>query len=344
MGVLLQPLITDDTDGHDVEVEALVRRGEGSTVPPSVTLGILDDGSEPATVTAPGASLNSAPRFEADTSNVPLRARLVCAAVNFSVSMYATVTLAVMKLLHCVSVPGAPAGTTWLFIDATRQCSYFGWQAPLLVALALMCAMPLALAWLARWAMTGRWRWGAHTEALLSSQSSTPRNPNFLTDTRWGVHRALCGPYLPTLYFWESVLMAQRLVLAALSVFLSSSRPAVAVQAVTLLCVALLLLHVLVGPLHSPGARRLQTVLLFSLTAVALASSPAADRQEAASTASGPGAPSEKTAHSLRLVFGAVVPVVALVASFSPAPATVWARLRRGCSRTPARPGGVKQS
>ena len=57
----------------------------------------------------------------------------------------------------------------------------------------------------------------------------------FLTDLRWGVHRALCAPYQPRLYFWESVLMTQRLVLAAVSVFLSSSRPTVAVQvAVTL--------------------------------------------------------------------------------------------------------------
>lgn len=93
------------------------------------------------------------------------------------------------------------------------------------------------------------------------------------------------------------------------------------------------------------GAHRLQGVLLFSLTAVALASSPAAERQEAASSASANGAPSEVAAHSLRLIFGTLVPILAVVASFCPAPSALWGKLRRSCWPSSTRwNGGVKQS
>lgn len=256
--------------------------------------------------------------LEEDTHAVPLRARLVCAGVNFGVSLYTTLTLAMMKLLHCVPLPGTAPGTSWLFLDGTRACAYGGWQGGLVVVLVVLCAAPLALPRLSQWA-SPRPSASAHSTA-------TSMSP-LLRDLRWGVHRALCAPYSTTLHYWEGVLMVQRAVLAALSVFLASSRPGVGVQASTLLSMGFLLLQVVVGPLRDPAAQRLQGVLLFSLAVLALASAPAAERQESASVATGFGAPSESLARGLRVVFGSVVPLVAVVASFCPPPGALWAKV-----------------
>jgi hypothetical protein len=188
-GVLLQPLITPHNHRSD---PASSQRVDGSTLSSTVVLDVAGGGL--VGLGFLGTPSGTQPEeFEADTSNVPLRARLVCAAVNFSTSLYATLTLAAMKLLHCVSVPGAPAGTLWMFIDGTQRCRYLGWQAPLLVALAVLCAMPLALALVARWAVSGRWCWPTGSGATLSSPTAPSPSLAQVGSTTLGVRVMVCA-------------------------------------------------------------------------------------------------------------------------------------------------------
>jgi hypothetical protein len=56
------------------------------------------------------------------------RSRLFTAAVNFFLTAYAAVTLAAMKMLRCVWVPGTPQDHRALFIQASVTCAYRGWQ------------------------------------------------------------------------------------------------------------------------------------------------------------------------------------------------------------------------
>jgi hypothetical protein len=71
-----------------------------------------------------------------------LRARLITAATNFSLTAYATLTVAVTKLLHCVWVPGTPLHTRHLFIQGTTACAYTGWQAPYVIVLCVLVVLP----------------------------------------------------------------------------------------------------------------------------------------------------------------------------------------------------------
>jgi hypothetical protein len=58
----------------------------------------------------------------------PLRRRLILAGAIFGLTAYATVTSAVVKMLHCVWVPGTPPSERRLFIRGSVTCDYFGWQ------------------------------------------------------------------------------------------------------------------------------------------------------------------------------------------------------------------------
>ena len=55
-------------------------------------------------------------------------------------------------------------------------------------------------------------------------------------DGRAGVHRALGGAFTLGYHWWESVLMAQRLLLAALLAFVAPTQSGVAVLAMCLVC------------------------------------------------------------------------------------------------------------
>lgn len=119
----------------------------------------------------------------------PLRARLVTAAVNFGLTAYAVLTVGAVKALHCVHLPGTPPSERRLFIQGTLACDYGGWQAPYVVLGAMLVCTPMALPFLAAWA----------------------RHPAGGA-VRWGVRRALVEPYRDGAYWWEAVLMSQRLV------------------------------------------------------------------------------------------------------------------------------------
>jgi hypothetical protein len=124
----------------------------------------------------------------------PMRARVVTAAVNFGLTAYAALTVGAVKALHCVHAPGTLPSEQRLFIQGTLACDYGGWQAPYVVLGVVLVGTPAALPFLAAWA----------------------RQP---TDgaVRRGVRRALVDPYRDGAYWWEAVLMAQRLVRCVLN-------------------------------------------------------------------------------------------------------------------------------
>jgi hypothetical protein len=134
------------------------------------------------------------------------RARLVSAAANFGLTLYAALTLAVMKLLHCVWVPGTAAHEHRLFLRASVVCDYSGWQLPLVVALAALAACPLAAAWAAMWSRQGPGR------GVGMTPRSVQRGAGLAADVRCGVRLALVDTYREGRHWWEAVLMTQRLV------------------------------------------------------------------------------------------------------------------------------------
>jgi hypothetical protein len=93
------------------------------------------DGARPPLSPGPGVGVigDAAP-----VAVMAPRARLVTAAANFFLTAYATITVACVKMLHCVRVPGTSAASRWLFIRGTVRCNYGGWQLPY-VAVAPLC-------------------------------------------------------------------------------------------------------------------------------------------------------------------------------------------------------------
>lgn len=121
------------------------------------------------------------------------RAKLVTASVNFGLTAYATLTVAAIKMLHCVWVPGTSPEERRLFVHASVVCHFSGWQAPYVVLVVLLVAVPALLPFAAAWSRrVGGSAWD--------------------NDVRLGVRRALVDCYHPKAYWWEAALMAQRLV------------------------------------------------------------------------------------------------------------------------------------
>jgi hypothetical protein len=302
----------DDSDGGDdggggggdasVAVMSPVHQQCG---PSSSSSSAAAAAAAPALASAPSGRV-VAPHRGSGTS---LRGRLVGAGVNFALSAYSSVTIAVLKLLHCVSVPGTAAESSWLFLHGDTACAFTGWQLPAVLALAVLSLIPLMLPMLSRWAMR---------ETSESSWSS---------DVREGVRRSLCASYTPRYHWWESVLMGQRLVLAAVYTFGSSGQPGVSVLVCTLVCVAALLVHVSCDAFRHRGAQHLQTALLACLTAVALSSGPYADAMETASVSL--SVPSERAARRVHILFGIAVPVCAVVCTYVGPTAWSWCVSRR---------------
>jgi hypothetical protein len=169
---------------------------------------LLDAASAPRASSAFG--LESGP---AESTPVPdplsLRARYIAAAVNFGLTMYANVTLGVIKMMHCVWVPGTPRHTRHLFIRATQQCDYSGWQLPYAAVLVGLVLAPVALVIAALWS---RGRLPEHLVTLEQGQPS--RLSALASDFRLGLRRAAVDCYVQQRPWWEAVLVLQRLVSA----------------------------------------------------------------------------------------------------------------------------------
>jgi hypothetical protein len=146
------------------------------------------------------------------------RAKLVTAAVNYGLTAYATLTVAAVKMLHCVWVPGTPPSERRLFVRGSRVCDYTGWQAPYVLLVALLAAVPLMLPLVALWS-----RRPTRNDIESMRQLREYDSPHDLRDdVRLGVKRALVDPYLSKAFWWEAVLMTQRLVGVRLAPFCCS--------------------------------------------------------------------------------------------------------------------------
>jgi hypothetical protein len=118
---------------------------------------------------------------------VTQRAKLVTASVNFGLTAYATLTVAALKMLHCVWVPGTPASERRLFVRGSVVCDFSGWQAPYIVLVAILVAIPVLLPLVAAWSRRpARFLWDG--------------------DVRVGVRRALVDSYHHRAYWWEAAL------------------------------------------------------------------------------------------------------------------------------------------
>ena len=221
------------------EVRALLA-GDVAEVAPAAPLYAVDD------------------HFLDDARQIPLRARLFTACVSLFLFAHSVMLSSMIKLLHCVDI--APGLSQRLFLQASVSCAFGGWQLiPLVVFIALV-AVPFALPVLARWSM------GVGGDA-------------FTDDVRTGMKRAFAGMFDPLAYWWESVLMLHRVVLAALYIFGSQHRGTQAVGAACV-CLLALLCHVLVRPLRNPAAQRFQTLVLSCLCAVAVCVIPSAQSEQ----------------------------------------------------------------
>jgi hypothetical protein len=136
------------------------------------------------------------------------RAKLVTAAVNYCLTAYATLTVAAVKMLHCVWVPGTPTHQRRLFIEGDRVCNYLGWQVPYILLVALLAAVPAVLPLIAAWS---RRPTRNDIESMRDLREYDSPHP-LADDIRLGVKRALVDPYVHSAFYWEAVLMTQRLV------------------------------------------------------------------------------------------------------------------------------------
>jgi hypothetical protein len=86
-----------------------------------------------------------------DGTKLSPRVRYITAAVNFCVTAYSTVTVATIKMVHCVRIPGTPPHERRLFIRGSVVCDYSGWQLPYMVVLAALLVVPVMLPLVAAW-------------------------------------------------------------------------------------------------------------------------------------------------------------------------------------------------
>ncbi len=102
-----------------------------------------------------------------------------------------------------------------------------------------------------------------------------------------------------------------------------TTAPGVRAVLLTLLTGGFVVLHLAARPHRSVAARHLQTVLLLCLLVVAVGGASTASASEMAVSTSG-GFPSQSLGAGLHVVFGSVVPAMALVGSLV-LPTVAWA-------------------
>ena len=82
-----------------------------------------------------------------DATVLSHRARCIAATMNFGLTVYSTVTVAVVQVLHCVVLPGASdASARYLFLHGGTVCGYGGWQLPLVLCLVVLARVPVGVA------------------------------------------------------------------------------------------------------------------------------------------------------------------------------------------------------
>lgn len=97
------------------------------------------------------------------------------------------------------------------------------------------------------------------------------------------LHRVICGPYTDAAPYFDAVLVAHRLVLAALAALVVA--PVVRATCMLLATVVVFVLHVVVRPIRRRSVDIMQTVLLACLTVVCATALPSDTSQDLAATA-----------------------------------------------------------
>ena len=206
-----------------------------------------------------------------DERRMSSAARWIAAFLAVALLAYNTILSAAVQLLFCVPVPGQPTASSFLFVDGTVRCNFQGAQAASAVVLAVLVLIPVAvLPWVSSRAQAGNVEQAtptpAHRRDGLCVQGS---------DWHDGFCRAVVGIYSVHCYWWESVLMCQRLLLALLYAFLPQS-PAVQALLSALSVLAFLLLHMHVQPMRSDAStlsfltQHFQSLLLVCLLVVSM--------------------------------------------------------------------------
>lgn len=185
-----------------------------------------------------------------------LRPKYIAAGLNLFLTVYSSLLVTIVAMLHCVHVPGQSSDVKSLFIQGSVVCSYTGWQLGYVLAAVALVATPAIIPLLTSWATR-----------YTSRAGSNERSGSLLSDTCDGFLLAFVAPYGPLVHWWESVMMTHRLGLAILFTF-ASSAPAIQSLLSIMLCVSFLALHLNRQPLVRPASQGLQSVLLFCLTVV----------------------------------------------------------------------------
>jgi hypothetical protein len=197
----------------------------------------------------------------------------------------------------CVTVPGTTSAV--LFLDANRVCSA-GWLAPLYLVLVCLVVFALVLPWIAQ---------------RLHRARITGKSP---------YARILLEPYTESCYYWEAVLLAQRLALSFLSVF-ALEYPVLRCMLSVFVCLACCVANMALRPFHDQSAHKLQTVLQLCLVILAMCSIVPAHNKEASFQEGGPESAASRKSSELLVVaevlFTLVLPIAAIVTSL---PRSAW--------------------
>ena len=186
--------------------------------------------------------------------------------------------------------------------QANVECEYGGWQAPLLLTVVVLTSVPLALPWIAGVA--------ARKQHAIEDDHG-PDSGRMVTHAWSAVHWTICSPYHKSSQWWESVLMAHRLVLG-LVFTLGSATPMVQSLVDTVICVVVLVWHLVARPFRDAATQHLQSLLLSCLTIVSAATLPGAEVVQIATS----GSSTSAVVDGVMLTFGMVLPVVGLVTAY----------------------------
>ena len=186
-----------------------------------------------------------------DPGAMSRRSRVMAVYVSLALLGFSVTFTSLLALLHCVRLEGADRR---LFIAGHVACSYGGWQLLPLVALVSVSLLPVGVFACARFAMR------SPTHLKTSSVQH---------DGVVAARRALVGPYVPNLYWWEAALLLHRAALGLLATFAAQS-PIVQVLLFISSSVFALMMHLLLQPMRRARLQHLQTLLLSCLCVVAV--------------------------------------------------------------------------
>jgi hypothetical protein len=173
-------------------------------------------------------------------------------ALNWFLFAYFPMLSSVLKLLTCVDVSGV-SEKVW-FYNGNVACNDMKWLGGIVTALVLLFAFVVMLPLLAR---------------AVTHNVSQHR----------GLHRVLCGSYVDNRYWWECVLMAQRVSILILSAFLTQY-PVLQLSLCGMITALSLSAHIAFSPMYSTSIQGLQTLFQLCLLCVILVNIAAAQRTE----------------------------------------------------------------